>query len=80
MQVILSNKSNLSKTSRVVITNNNNLGLVKFEKIAKLPPIGLEQLINVDATNKTNNAVLVYNDVVGKYLVETMPVVDGGFF
>ena len=38
------------------------------------------QLKDVDATHLANNETLVYNEVSGKFVVETIPVISGGEF
>lgn len=40
----------------------------------------LEQLTDVDATGAENNETLVYDETTGKYVVKTIPMVDGGSF
>lgn len=40
----------------------------------------LENLTDVDATDSDNNETLVYDAVSGKYVIKTLPVVDGGTF
>lgn len=40
----------------------------------------LESLVDVDASDSDNNETIVYDAVSGKYVVKTLPVVDGGTF
>lgn len=40
----------------------------------------LEELTDVDVTNKSNNDVLVYSASDEKYIVKQIPVIDGGTF
>jgi hypothetical protein len=40
----------------------------------------LGDLEDVDATDPDNNETLVYDEVSGKYIIKTLPVVDGGEF
>jgi hypothetical protein len=57
-----------------VITNpGNRISIGKAAGISKL-----EQLMDVDASGKANNNVLVYDEASGKYIVKVLPLVDGG--
>ena len=40
----------------------------------------LGDLTDVDATNPDNNETLVYDATSGKYIIKTLPIVDGGSF
>lgn len=40
----------------------------------------LDQLLDVDVSNKANNDVLVYDENIGKFVSKLIPVVDGGAF
>lgn len=40
----------------------------------------LEELVDVDATDSDNNEVLVYDEATDKYVIKTLPAVDGGIF
>ena len=40
----------------------------------------LDDLTDVDATNPDNNETLVYDATSGKYIIKTLPIVDGGSF
>jgi hypothetical protein len=40
----------------------------------------LEYLTDVDASDPDNNETLVYDSVSGKYVIKTLPTVDGGTF
>ena len=40
----------------------------------------LEELLDVDATNKANNNTLVYDSSSGKYIIEELPILNGGTF
>lgn len=40
----------------------------------------LAGLIDVDLSDPDNNETLVYDSTSGKYVVKTLPVVDGGNF
>lgn len=40
----------------------------------------LVELKDVDASDVDNNETLVYDEVSGKFVVKTLPIVDGGSF
>lgn len=40
----------------------------------------LGKLIDVDASDPDNNETLVYDEVSGKYVIKTLPIVNGGTF
>lgn len=40
----------------------------------------LRQLSDVDATNLVDNEVLVYDEASDKFVVENLPVINGGTF
>lgn len=40
----------------------------------------LSQLSDVDATDPDTNETLVYDATAGKYVVKTLPIVDGGSY
>ena len=40
----------------------------------------LANLLDVDATDPNNNETIVYDAVSEKYVVKTLPVLDGGTF
>jgi hypothetical protein len=40
----------------------------------------LNDLLDVDADTPDNNETLVYDEASGKYIVKTLPVIDGGTF
>lgn len=40
----------------------------------------LEKLLDVDASDPDNNETLVYDQASGKYVIKTLPVVNGGTF
>ena len=44
------------------------------------PQIFLAQITNVDASDPKDNDVLVYDEGSSKYVVKTLPVVQGGKF
>lgn len=40
----------------------------------------LSELEDVDASDPDNNETLVYDATTGKYVVKTLPIVDGGSY
>jgi hypothetical protein len=40
----------------------------------------LDDLIDVDASDKNGNETIVYDETTGLYVVKQLPVVDGGTF
>lgn len=40
----------------------------------------LVELIDVDATDLDTNETLVYDVTTGKFVVSTLPIIDGGIF
>lgn len=40
----------------------------------------LIQLKDVDASDADNNETLVYDEDTGKYIVKTLPIINGGTF
>jgi hypothetical protein len=81
MQVVISNKSKLtSAPNRIVVSNNNNIGRVIFNRIANLGSVGLQQLNNVVTTGQQEGDVLVYQANNNTYVIKTLPDVDGGLF
>jgi hypothetical protein len=50
---------------------------ISFGAPAKL---SLSQIIDVDASNPKDNDVLVYEEDSNKYVIKTLPVVQGGKF
>jgi hypothetical protein len=44
------------------------------------PVNNLNDLLDVDADTPDNNETLVYDEASGKYIVKTLPVIDGGTF
>lgn len=50
------------------------------QEIINLLPNKLENLNDVDASNPNTNETLVYDETSGKYIVKTLPIVNGGTF
>ena len=40
----------------------------------------LENLTDVDASDPDNNEILVYDETLNKYVIKTLPNLDGGTF
>jgi hypothetical protein len=81
MQVIISNKSRLTASpSRITVTNNNVIGRVTFEKVARVGSVSLGDLNNVDVTGQQDGDILVYQSNTNNYVVKTLPKVDGGTY
>lgn len=81
MQVIISNKSRLQASpSRITVTNNNVVGRVTFQKVAKVGSISLDELGDVTTSSKQEGDVLVYQANTNTYVVKVLPKVDGGTY
>jgi hypothetical protein len=68
-----------SSPNRVSI-NNQQRSTVRTVAIASTQIKNLVDLLDVDATDTDNNEVLVYDETLNKYVIKTIPVVDGGSF
>jgi len=68
-----------SSPNRVSI-NNQQSKTIRTVGIASASTNKLESLIDVDASDPDNNETLVYDSASGKYVVKTLPVLDGGTF
>ena len=76
----------------IVLQNNlNTIGSVKINKqtnfraaissVSSLKEsISLEDLKNVDAINPQTGYTLVFDQTTNKYIVEELPMVNGGYF
>lgn len=81
MQVIISNKSNLSSSpNRITVRNVNNISKVTFGKVASVAAIGLENLNNVVTSGQQDGDVLVYQANTSTYNIKNLPKIDGGAF
>jgi len=65
---------------RVVVSSNNNVGRVTFNKVAQLGSVSLNELSNVVTTGQQDGDVLVYQANTNTYNIKTLPSVDGGLF
>lgn len=68
-----------SSPNRVLI-NNQQPKTVKTVAVASASSSTLAGLTDVDATDSDNNETLVYDATSGKYVIKTLPSVDGGTF
>jgi len=67
--------------NRVSINNQQRATVRTVGIIPELEYVNrLINLIDVDATNSENNETLVYDQVLNKYVIKTLPIVDGGTF
>lgn len=81
MQVVVSNRSKLTKApNRIVVQNINNVGRVTFGKIAKVGSVSLTELTDVVTTGQQDGDVLVYQANTSSYNIKTLPKIDGGIF
>lgn len=63
--------------NRISINSQNRKQIKTFA----IPPVSaLADLTDVNASDPDNNETLVYDDATGKYVVKTLPNVDGGTF
>ena len=60
--------------------NNQQPKTIRTVGVASAVANKLENLTDVDASDSDNNETLVYDAVSGKYVIKTLPVVDGGTF
>lgn len=57
------------------------LGLTpSVQGVINLLPNELKTLKDVDASDSNTNETLVYDEVSGKFIVKTLPVINGGTF
>ena len=68
-----------SSPNRVLI-NNQQPKTVKTVAVASASSATLAGLTDVDASDSDNNETLVYDATSGKYVIKTLPSVDGGTF
>lgn len=70
---------NSTSPNRVSI-NNQQRSTVRTVGIGFDQINNLSELKDVDASNADNNEVLVYDETLNKYVIKTIPSVDGGTF
>jgi hypothetical protein len=67
--------------NRISINNQNRTSI---RTVAIMPDISasgsLASLSDVDASDPDNNETLVYDEASGKYVVKTLPNINGGTF
>lgn len=63
-----------------VSINSQQQKTVRTVGIASASTNKLESLTDVDASDSDNNETLVYDATSGKYVIKTLPSVDGGTF
>ena len=68
-----------SSPNRVSI-NNQQPKTIRTVGVAAASTNRLESLVDVDASDPDNNETLVYDSTSGKYVVKTLPALDGGTF
>jgi hypothetical protein len=67
--------------NRVSVNNQQRATIRTVGIIPELEYVNrLVNLIDVDATNSENNETLVYDQALNKYVIKTLPIVDGGTF
>lgn len=70
---------NSSSPNRVSI-NNQLPKNIRTVAVAASTVDRLSKLQDVDASDPDNNETLVYDSSSGKYVIKTLPAVDGGTF
>lgn len=62
-------------------TNKTTVSMLPIATTAEISTIAnLSQIQDVDASDPDNNEVLVYDQTTNKYVIKTLPVVQGGTF
>jgi hypothetical protein len=69
---------NSSSPNRVSI-NNQQRTTIRSVGLAN-PESKLENLSDVDASDPDNNEILVYDETSNKYVIKTLPNINGGTF
>ena len=69
-----------STTPNRVSINNQQRSTVRTVAVASTQVDRLSELTDVDASDADNNEVLVYDETLNKYVIKTIPAVDGGTF
>lgn len=68
-----------SSPNRISI-NNQQQKTIRTVGIASASSSTLAGLTDVDASDPDNNETLVFDATSGKYVIKTLPAVDGGTF
>jgi hypothetical protein len=63
-----------------VSINNQQRESVRTVGVIPIAVNRLSRLSDVDASDPNNNETLVYDSVREKYVVKTLPIVDGGSY
>jgi hypothetical protein len=66
-----------------VVVNNQNKNVIRSVGLSGISGAGatnLVQLNDVDASDVDNNETLVYDENSGKFVVKTLPFINGGTF
>lgn len=69
-----------STTPNRVSVNNQQRATIRTVAVAAVGLDMLSELSDVDASDPDNNETLVYDGTLNKYVIKTLPVVDGGNF
>ncbi len=69
-----------STTPNRVSINNQQRSTVRTVAVASTQVDRLSELTDVDTSDADNNEVLVYDETLNKYVIKTIPAVDGGTF
>jgi hypothetical protein len=69
-----------STTPNRVSINNQQRATIRTVAVAAVGLDMLSELSDVDASDPDNNETLVYDGTLNKYVIKTLPVVDGGNF
>jgi hypothetical protein len=73
---------NTSPGNRVSI-NNQNRDTIRSVSVGLSQPVAptrMQDLTDVTAVNPVDNDTLVYESASGKYVVKTLPTINGGTF
>ena len=62
-----------------VSINNQQRTTIRSVGLAN-PESKLENLSDVDASDPDNNEILVYDETLNKYVIKTLPKINGGTF
>ena len=75
-------RATVNSVPRITVKNSNPVrSTVRTVGVARISTANrLESLLDVDATDADDNEILVYDESLGKYVVKTIPYIDGGTF
>ena len=60
--------------------NNQDRNQIRTVGITPEKTDTIAALKDVDASDPDNNETLIYDEASGKYVVKTLPIIDGGIF